>query len=96
MYIHGFEGSWFSHPFWRTRFLLERPEDLAAVLASEVQAVVIDVERGIGPADSPSAPRAATPRGPAAPIIVPVAPRDTMKTDRELAKKTIARGNRAV
>ncbi|WP_233503734.1 DUF3391 domain-containing protein [Sphingomonas psychrotolerans] len=49
MYIHGFDGSWFSHPFWRTRFLLERPEDLAAVLASEVSAVVIDVERGLAP-----------------------------------------------
>ena len=96
MYIHGFEGSWFNHPFWRTRFLLERPEDLAAVLASEVQAVVIDVERGL----APSAPAArAAPRPPLQPApveSVPIAPRETEKTDRERAKKTIARAGRAV
>jgi putative nucleotidyltransferase with HDIG domain len=96
MYIHGFEGSWFSHPFWRTRFLLERPEDLAAVLASEVQAVVIDIERGL----APSAPApAATPRpplGPAPVETVHVVPRDTAKTDRERAKKTIGRARRAM
>ncbi|MDP5277677.1 HD-GYP domain-containing protein [Sphingomonas sp. DG1-23] len=96
MYIHGFEGSWFSHPFWRTRFLLERPEDLAAVLASEVQAVVIDIERGLAPAGSAPAPHAAIPRSASVSAIVPVTPRDTAKTDRELAKKTIARSKRAV
>ncbi|TGX52728.1 HD-GYP domain-containing protein [Sphingomonas gei] len=96
MYIHGFEGSWFSHPFWRTRFLLERPEDLAAVLASEVQAVVIDVERGLPPSTSaPGAVPRASPR-PAPAAAVPVAPRDTMKTDRERAKKTIGRAKRAM
>jgi putative nucleotidyltransferase with HDIG domain len=96
MYIHGFEGSWFSHPFWRTRFLLERPEDLAAVLASEVQAVVIDIERGLAPAaPAPAAaPRLAL--SPAPVECVRVVPRDTAKTDRERAKKTIGRARRAM
>ncbi len=96
MYIHGFEGSWFGHPFWRTRFLLERPEDLAAILASEVQAVVIDVERGLAPAAA--APGAVPPvaRPPAPAAGVPVPPRDTAKTDREHAKKTIARAKRVM
>ncbi|MDT8759866.1 HD-GYP domain-containing protein [Sphingomonas psychrotolerans] len=96
MYIHGFEGSWFSHPFWRTRFLLERPEDLAAVLASEVQAVVIDVERGLAP--STPEPRAVPRASIATPAAhsVPVTPRDIAKADREAAKKTIARSKRAV
>ena len=32
MFIHSFEGSWFKHPFWRARFLLENDDDLATVL----------------------------------------------------------------
>jgi len=97
MYIHGFEGSWFSHPFWRTRFLLERPEDLEALLTSDVPAVVIDIERGVGP-EPQAAPRAAaTPvRKVAFAPLATLAPADSAKTDREHAKKTIARSKRAV
>jgi len=98
MFIHGFEGSWFSHPFWRTRFLLERPEDLATVLASDVRAVLIDDERGLGPSAEP-APREAATRTPitlAVATAVPAVPRDTAKTDREAARKTIARAKKAV
>ena len=47
MFIHGFEGSWLSHPFWRRRFLLEQPGDLTALLDSEVIGVVIDTDRGL-------------------------------------------------
>jgi HD-GYP domain-containing protein (c-di-GMP phosphodiesterase class II) len=93
MYIHGFEGSWFSHPFWRTRFLLERSEDLAALLASDVPAVLIDVDKGVAPAEPrPQATAARAAR--AAPTLVaiePLVPRDAAKIDRELARKTIAR-----
>lgn len=97
MYIHGFEGSWFSHPFWRTRFLLERPEDLEALLASDVAAVVIDVERGVGPAPQAAPRQAAAPaqRVTSVPLTT-LAPADSAKTDREHAKKTIARSKRAV
>lgn len=98
MYIHGFEGSWFSHPFWRTRFLLERPEDLAAVLASDVPAVLIDVERGLPPL-APETPRASVSRVPialAAGTPVAMAPRDAAKADREEARKTIARSKRVM
>jgi putative nucleotidyltransferase with HDIG domain len=47
MFIHGFEGSWLSHPFWRRRFLLDSPEDLTALLDSEVIGVVIDTSKGL-------------------------------------------------
>lgn len=100
MFIHGFEGSWFSHPFWRTRFLLERPEDLAALLASDVPAVLIDVERGVGP-EPGAALRLGAMRGPLKPALAELhvtsfAPVDSARADRELAKKTIARSKRAV
>lgn len=46
MYIHAFDGSWFDHPFWRRSFLLERESDLAFVLGSEVETVLIDTSQG--------------------------------------------------
>ena len=46
MFIHGFVGSWLDHPFWRNRFLLEDPQDLARIRASAVREVWIDVSRG--------------------------------------------------
>lgn len=100
MYIHGFEGSWFSHPFWRTRFLLERSEDLAALLASDVPAVLIDLERGVGPEPAPVS-RPVSGRGPLKPGLAELhvtsfAPADSARADREFAKKTIARSKRAV
>lgn len=46
MFIHKLEGNWFSHPFWRGRFLLMDEERLARLRASDVAAVIIDTERG--------------------------------------------------
>ncbi len=46
MYIHKLEGSWLKHPFWRTKFLLTDAELLADLRASEVEGVLIDVEKG--------------------------------------------------
>jgi len=46
MFIHKLEGSWLKHPFWRTKFLLTDPQILADLRASEVEGVLIDVEKG--------------------------------------------------
>ena len=46
MFVHKFEGSWFEHPFWKARFLLDDAERLATIKASRISAVVIDTERG--------------------------------------------------
>ena len=48
MHIHSFEGGWLSHPFWRTRFLLDNDDDLARVRSSAVTCVVIDDAKGQG------------------------------------------------
>lgn len=47
MYIHGFEGSWIDHPFWKARFLLQEPRDLRKIQDSAVSAVWIDVAKGL-------------------------------------------------
>lgn len=49
MFIQGFDGSWFDHPFWRTRFVLATERDLTRVRQSEVAAVIIDDDLGLAP-----------------------------------------------
>lgn len=56
MFIQSFHGNWLRHPFWRAQFLIEDRDRLAAVRNSELEAVVIDTERG---GDLPAAIRAA-------------------------------------
>ncbi|SDK91694.1 HDIG domain-containing protein [Pseudomonas delhiensis] len=67
MFIQSLEGNWLSHPFWKTRFMLENPGDLRALQNSGVQWLWIDDARGLGvtgtadaqaPAQSPAAPAA--------------------------------------
>ncbi|MDT9001488.1 HD-GYP domain-containing protein [Paucibacter sp. APW11] len=46
MYLQSMEGSWLSHPFWKTKFVLREQSDLDALLKSGVPAVWIDVSKG--------------------------------------------------
>lgn len=58
MFIQSLEGSWLSHPFWKTRFVLENPGDLRALLNSGVPQVWIDTSRGVDVAENEGAPEA--------------------------------------
>ena len=46
MYLQEFCGSWMEHPFWRTKFILSDPKDLALIRATAIREVWIDVSRG--------------------------------------------------
>lgn len=46
MYVDEFCGSWMDHPFWRTRFLIETPEQLAQVRNSGITELWIDTRKG--------------------------------------------------
>lgn len=60
MYVHEFCGSWMHHPFWRTGFLLQEPQDLARIRATGLREVWIDLARGQDVAQpTPHAPAAA-------------------------------------
>jgi HD-GYP domain-containing protein (c-di-GMP phosphodiesterase class II) len=50
MYIQALEGSWFDHPFWRSKFLLVEEEDLRTLQGSDVDAVLIDEAKSLAPA----------------------------------------------
>lgn len=60
MFVHGFVGSWFDHPFWRKKFLLTEEADVLKIRQSKVSAVIVDVDRGQAPAQpAPAMPVAA-------------------------------------
>ena len=46
MFIHSMEGSWFDHPFWRSRFLLNDEAQIEQIMSSDVARVTIDESRG--------------------------------------------------
>ncbi len=53
MFITGFGGSWFDHPFWRGQFLLEKPGDVERVRRANLPYVMIDDALGCGPDNTP-------------------------------------------
>ena len=77
MYIHKLEGSWFKHPFWRSKFVLDDSETLTDLRDADIPAVVIDVSKGrdvVPPRPAPP-PVPAPPRpGQARALVPPLKP----------------------
>jgi putative nucleotidyltransferase with HDIG domain len=103
MYIQGFDGSWLDHPFWRTRFVIEKEKDLIRVRESAVDAVLIDDARGIAPEPPPAAAREASdwhpPARPAAPAWRPApvaAPPQNFGSSYARAGKVFGKSKRIV
>jgi HD-GYP domain-containing protein (c-di-GMP phosphodiesterase class II) len=46
MFVQELAGSWMDHPFWRGKFMLKDPTDIARILKSGVKEAWIDVSRG--------------------------------------------------
>ena len=70
MFLQSMEGSWLSHPFWKTKFVLQDPADLEALRTSGVVAVWIDVSKGgdlASPPTSGAAPSVQVVVAPASP-----------------------------
>jgi HD-GYP domain-containing protein (c-di-GMP phosphodiesterase class II) len=64
MFVHSMEGSWFDHPFWRSRFLLNDREQIEQIVSSDVKRVTIDEARGkklLLPLEPVEGPKAAEP-----------------------------------
>jgi putative nucleotidyltransferase with HDIG domain len=86
MYIHKLEGSWMTHTFWRTRFLIEDDTTLEQLRGCGAAECWIDVELGI---DVPATPRIETPDAPA-PAKEP-SNRKPISFDEELKQATLIR-----
>jgi HD-GYP domain-containing protein (c-di-GMP phosphodiesterase class II) len=66
MHLHALEGAWMDHPFWKTRFVLRDPEQLARLQESLVEEVWIDTAKGSDVVEEkPALPRPAAPPPPA-------------------------------
>lgn len=52
MHIQEFCGSWMEHPFWRTNFVVDDPEDIRRVHESGIHELWIDVSKGVDVATS--------------------------------------------
>lgn len=55
MFVHALDGSWFDHPFVRSSFLLT-PRTLQMLRDSDIDSVIIDDERGLGPPPASTLP----------------------------------------
>lgn len=47
MHLHELCGSWMEHPFWRSKFTLNDPEDIRRILESGITEVWIDTDKGL-------------------------------------------------
>ncbi len=47
MFVHKLDGSWFKHPFWTAKFVLDDERTLDDLRCSDVPSVIIDTERGL-------------------------------------------------
>lgn len=75
MFIVGFGGSWFNHPFWRRRIRVESHADVERIRTCNVPWVEIDTSRGSAPAHALDASQ--TPEG----LAVPEAPEQPRQPD---------------
>lgn len=106
MFIHGFVGSWFDHPFWRKKFLLADAADLEKIHLSKVDAVIIDVKRGASPAAPVASASGLPPATPVARQAKPVTrgyspptgalPKTSYRQEARRAAKIVERSKRHV
>lgn len=73
MYVHGFDGSWLAHPFWRAHFVIDTAAELDRIRNGGTD-ILIDPAKGVGLAPEqpagrqPVGPRAAPPVSRAQPV----------------------------
>ena len=70
MHMHKLQGPWLQHPFWRNRFVIENPEELAQLRNCGVPECWIDLAQGLDVAPPASTVEPAT--GAAEPAPAPV------------------------
>ena len=94
MFVYKLEGSWFKHPFWRSKFVLDDQQTLEDLLSSEVPAVIIDTERGLDQRPRAAAREAVLQRAAAvaseAPVRRPLRPMRTAPVREEMSLTSTA------
>ncbi|WP_395502112.1 HD-GYP domain-containing protein [Ectopseudomonas mendocina] len=102
MYVQEFCGSWMDHPFWKSKFLLNSPQDLQRIRASSIGELWIDVSKGLDvEAGVVVSTEAEAQKEVEATLMAAVQPRSTalsasMDAELERAAKICARSKQAV
>ena len=47
MYLQSLCGSWMDHPFWRTKFVIQDPDDIKKIIDSGITEVWINLDKGL-------------------------------------------------
>ena len=64
MYVAGFGGSWFDHPFWKAHFEVRKERDLERIRQAYIPYVLIDDARGVAPVEDETKKSARQASGP--------------------------------
>ncbi|MBI5752432.1 MAG: HD-GYP domain-containing protein [Hydrogenophilales bacterium] len=94
MFIQELGGRWMDHPFWRSSFKLDKPEDFQALLQSGLPELVIDTGKGLDVESAPAPVAQAVP--PAPKEIPPPVPRMSYEQEIEQAKQIQGKAKRVV
>ncbi len=91
MHVHELCGPWLDHPFWRTKFLLTDPDDIARLLASGITECLIDNAKGLDVAAPVAVQLAAvdTAQAPVAEAKAPALPIAPSSMNEELTRATL-------
>jgi len=82
MYLHGLEGSWLQHSFWKTRFVVKDPAVLRQLHSCGVAECWIDDALGPAPESASSGAAAAPATGQPPPASAPFQPAQTAQPAR--------------
>src|SRR3546814_805660 len=86
MYIQSLEGSWFDHPFWKSKFLLTEEDDLRSLQGSDVD-VWVDESKSLAPALAHLMPQEPTPRSRLLEELAPEAPVKAASTPKPRSQR---------
>lgn len=94
MHLQAFCGAWMDHPFWRTKFVLTDPKDVALIRECAVREIWIDVSKGLDIAPSLDVETITAEEVPApAPVVQEKA---SFNDEMKRAAKICAKGKEAV
>ena len=97
MHLQAFCGAWLDHPFWRTRFVLSDPADIALIHESAIREVWIDVAKGQDVEDALATPVETVETAAEIPAEAPVVqPKTAFADELKRASKIVTMGKEAV
>jgi HD-GYP domain-containing protein (c-di-GMP phosphodiesterase class II) len=82
MFVHKMKGSWFSHPFWKAKFLIDDEEKLLTLRSSNLRGLVIDTAKGKDLTTAPDIKSASQPSTSGQAAAAPVALATKLKNRR--------------